>query len=311
MTTRVGINSFDRIGHNFLCAALEQGADIEVVAVSDLTDNRTLAHLFKYDSILSYFGGEVSYDEDDITVNGKYIKVLVQRNPVDLPWSDLGVEIIMESTGFFTDDEKARAYPDGGAKEAVIFASIENADNTFVMSVNGGNYSNATMNTVPNASCTTSRLTLPAKVLHENFGIECDVMTTIHSYTDNQRALDAPYSDLRRAHAAALNVIPTKIGTVQAVVLILSALKGKFDGLAVRIPTPTSSLTDPIFIAKKGVSVEAVEVAVKAAAEGEFKGVLEYTKDPIVFTDIVGSPHTLISDATEVKVIGNLVKVLS
>jgi len=252
VTTRVGINGFGRIGRNFFRAALEQGADIEVVAVNDLTDNKTLAHLLKYDSILGRFDGEVSYDEDGITVNGKHIKVLAQRNPAD-----------------------------------------------------------ATMNIVSNASCTTNCLAPLAKVLHENFGIERGIMTTIHSYTGDQRVLDAPHSDLRRARAAALNMIPTKTGAAQAVALVLPALKGKFDGLAVRVPTPTGSLTDLTFIAEKEVSVEAVKAAVKAAAEGELKGVLEYTEDPIVSTDIVGNPHTSIFDATETKVIGNLVKVLS
>ena len=244
MTTRVGINGFGRIGRNFFRAALEQGADIEVVAVNDLTDNKTLAHLLKYDSILGRFNGEVSYDEDGITVNGKHIKVLAQRNPADLPWGDLGVEVVVESTGFFTDGEKAKAHLDGGAKKVVISAPAKNVDGTFVMGVNEGDYDNATMNIVSNASCTTNCLAPLAKVLHENFGIERGIMTTIHSYTGDQRVLDAPHSDLRRARAAALNMIPTKTGAAQAVALVLPALKGKFDGLAVRVPTPTGSLTD-------------------------------------------------------------------
>jgi len=269
VTTRVGINGFGRIGRNFFRAALEQGADIEVVAVNDLTDNKTLAHLLKYDSILGRFNGEVSYDEDGITVNGKHIKVLAQRNPADLPWGDLGVEVVVESTGFFTDGEKAKAHLDGGAKKVVISAPAKNVDGTFVMGVNEGDYDNATMNIVSNASCTTNCLAPLAKVLHENFGIERGIMTTIHSYT------------------------------------------ARPGGLAVRVPTPTGSLTDLTFIAEKEVSVDAVKAAVKAAAEGELKGVLEYTEDPIVSTDIVGNPHTSIFDATETKVIGNLVKVLS
>lgn len=311
MTTRVGINGFGRIGRNFFRAALEQGADIEVVAVNDLTDNKTLAHLLKYDSITGRFPGEVSYDDEGIIVDGKHIKVLAQRNPADLPWGELGVEVVVESTGFFTDGEKAKAHIDAGAKKVVISAPAKNVDGTFVMGVNEADYDNATMNIVSNASCTTNCLAPLAKVLEENFGIERGIMTTIHSYTGDQRVLDAPHKDLRRARAAALNLIPTKTGAAQAVALVLPALKGKFDGLAVRVPTPTGSLTDLTFIAKNEVSVEAVKAAVKAAAEGELKGVLKYTEDPIVSSDIVGDPHTSIFDATETKVIGNLVKVLS
>ena len=311
MTTRVGINGFGRIGRNFFRAALEQGADIEIVAVNDLTDNKTLAHLLKYDSITGRFNGEVSYDDEGIVVDGKHIKVLAQRNPADLPWGELGVEVVVESTGFFTDGEKAKAHLDAGAKKVVISAPAKNVDGTFVMGVNEDKYDGATMNIVSNASCTTNCLAPLAKVLEENFGIERGIMTTIHSYTGDQRVLDAPHTDLRRARAAALNMIPTKTGAAQAVALVLPELEGKFDGLAVRVPTPTGSLTDLTFIAKKEVSVEAVKAAVKAAAEGELKGVLEYTEDPIVSSDIVGDPHTSIFDATETKVIGNLVKVLS
>ena len=311
MTTRVGINGFGRIGRNFFRAALEQGADIEIVAVNDLTDNKTLAHLLKYDSITGRFQGEVSYDDEGIVVDGKHIKVLAQRNPADLPWGELGVEVVVESTGFFTDGEKAKAHIEAGAKKVVISAPAKNVDGTFVMGVNEDNYDGATMNIVSNASCTTNCLAPLAKVLEENFGIERGIMTTIHSYTGDQRVLDAPHKDLRRARAAALNMIPTKTGAAQAVALVLPALAGKFDGLAVRVPTPTGSLTDLTFIAKKEVSVEAVKAAVKAAAEGELKGVLKYTEDPIVSSDIVGDPHTSIFDATETKVIGNLVKVLS
>ena len=311
MTTRVGINGFGRIGRNFFRAAIEQGADLEVVAVNDLTDNKTLAHLLKYDSIMGRFNGEVSYDDEGIIVDGKHIKVLAQRDPADLPWGELGVEVVVESTGFFTDGEKAAAHIAAGAKKVVISAPAKNVDGTFVMGVNDGDYDPATMNIISNASCTTNCLAPLAKVLHENFGIERGIMTTIHSYTGDQRVLDAPHKDLRRARAAALNMIPTKTGAAQAVALVLPELKGKFDGLAVRVPTPTGSLTDLTFVATKEVSVEALQAAVKAAAEGELKGVLEYTEDPIVSTDIVGNPHTSIFDATETKVIGNLVKVLS
>jgi len=311
VTTRVGINGFGRIGRNFFRAALEQGADIEIVAVNDLTDTKTLAHLLKYDSILGRFSGEVSFDEESIIVNGKTIKVLAQRDPKDLPWGDLGVEVVVESTGFFTDGEKAAAHIAAGAKKVVISAPAKNVDGTFVVGVNEGDYDGATMNIVSNASCTTNCLAPLAKVLHENFGIVRGIMTTIHSYTGDQRVLDAPHRDLRRARAAALNMIPTKTGAAQAVALVLPELKGKFDGLAVRVPTPTGSLTDLTFQAEKEVSVEAIKAAVKAAAEGDLKGILKYTEDPIVSTDIVGDPHSSIFDATETKVIGDLVKVLS
>ena len=311
MTTRVGINGFGRIGRNFFRAALEQGADIEIVAVNDLTDTKTLAHLLKYDSILGRFNGEVSYDESSIIVNGKAIKVLAQRNPADLPWGELGVEVVVESTGFFTDGTKAVAHIEAGAKKVVISAPAKNVDGTFVMGVNHEDYDNATMNIVSNASCTTNCLAPLAKVLHQEFGIVRGIMTTIHSYTGDQRVLDAPHSDLRRARAAALNMIPTKTGAAQAVALVLPELAGKFDGLAVRVPTPTGSLTDLTFQAEKPVTVESLNAAVKAAAEGELKGILEYTEDPIVSADIVGDPHSSIFDASETKVIGDLVKVLS
>ena len=311
MTTRVGINGFGRIGRNFFRAALEQGADIEIVAVNDLTDTKTLAHLLKYDSILGRFSGEVAFDDESIIVNGKTIKVLAQRDPKDLPWGELGVEVVVESTGFFTDGEKAKAHIEAGAKKVVISAPAKNVDGTFVMGVNQDDYDNETMNIVSNASCTTNCLAPLAKVLHKEFGIVRGIMTTIHSYTGDQRVLDAPHGDLRRARAAALNMIPTKTGAAQAVALVLPELAGKFDGLAVRVPTPTGSLTDLTFQAEKEVSVEAVKAAVKAAAEGELKGILAYTEDPIVSTDIVGDSHSSIFDANETKVIGDLVKVLS
>lgn len=311
MTVKVGINGFGRIGRNFARAAFEQGADIEIVAVNDLTDTKTLAHLLKYDSILGRFPGEVSYDEDSITVDGKQIKVLGERDPKNLPWKDLGVDIAVESTGLFTDGTKAQAHIEAGAKKVVISAPGKNVDGTFVMGVNDGDYDNAKHNIISNASCTTNCLAPLAKVLNDEFGIEHGIMTTVHAYTGDQRLQDAPHKDLRRARAAALNMIPTKTGAAQAVSLVLPELKGKFDGLAVRVPTPTGSLTDLTFQASKEVSVEAVQAAVKKAAEGPLKGILAYTEDPIVSTDIMGDSHSSIFDATETKVIGNLVKVLS
>ena len=307
MTVKVGINGFGRIGRNFFRALKDQGADLEVVAVNDLTDTKTLAHLLKYDSILGRFPGEVSYDEDSITVDGKQIKVLGERDPMNLPWKDLGVDIAVESTGLFTDGTKAQAHIEAGAKKVVISAPGKNVDGTFVMGVNDGDYDNAKHNIISNASCTTNCLAPLAKVLNDEFGIEHGIMTTVHAYTGDQRLQDAPHKDLRRARAAALNMIPTKTGAAQAVSLVLP----EFDGLAVRVPTPTGSLTDLTFQASKEVSVEAVQAAVKKAAEGPLKGILAYTEDPIVSTDIMGDSHSSIFDATETKVIGNLVKVLS
>ena len=259
MTVKVGINGFGRIGRNFFRALKDQGADLEVVAVNDLTDTKTLAHLLKYDSILGRFPGEVSYDEDSITVDGKQIKVLGERDPKNLPWKDLGVDIAVESTGLFTDGTKAQAHIEAGAKKVVISAPGKNVDGTFVMGVNDGDYDNAKHNIISNASCTTNCLAPLAKVLNDEFGIEHGIMTTVHAYTGDQRLQDAPHKDLRRARAAALNMIPTKTGAAQAVSLVLPELKGKFDGLAVRVPTPTGSLTDLTFQASKEVSVEAVQ----------------------------------------------------
>lgn len=311
MTVKVGINGFGRIGRNFFRALKDQGADLEVVAVNDLTDTKTLAHLLKYDSILGRFPGEVSYDEDSITVDGKQIKVLGERDPKNLPWKDLGVDIAVESTGLFTDGTKAQAHIEAGAKKVIISAPGKNVDGTFVMGVNSDDYDTEKHNVISNASCTTNCLAPLAKVLNDAFGIERGIMTTVHAYTGDQRLQDAPHKDLRRARAAALNMIPTKTGAAQAVSLVLPELKGKFDGLAVRVPTPTGSLTDLTFQASKEVSVEAVQAAVKKAAEGPLKGILAYTEDPIVSTDIMGDSHSSIFDATETKVIGNLVKVLS
>lgn len=311
MTVRIGINGFGRIGRNFFRALKEQGADLEVVAVNDLTDTKTLAHLLKYDSIMGRFPGEVSATEDSIVVDGKAIKVLAERNPADLPWGELGVDIVVESTGFFTDATKAKAHIEAGAKKVVISAPAKNEDGTFVIGVNEKDYDPAKHNIISNASCTTNCLAPLAKVLNDEFGIERGIMTTIHAYTGDQRLQDAPHKDLRRARAAALSMIPTKTGAAQAVALVIPELKGKFDGLAVRVPTPTGSLTDLTFEASKEVTVEEVKAAVKKAAEGPLKGVLAYTEDPIVSADIVHDSHSSIFDATETKVIGKLVKVLS
>lgn len=312
MTIRVGINGFGRIGRNFFRAALERGADFEVVAVNDLTDNKTLAHLLKYDSILGRLEGEVSYDDESITVNGKTIRVFAEKDPANLPWSDVKVDIVVESTGFFTDATKAKAHLDGGAKKVIISAPAKNEDATFVYGVNHKDYDPEKHNVVSNASCTTNCLAPMAKALNDAIGIERGLMTTVHAYTGDQRIQDAPHKDLRRARAAAQNMVPTTTGAARAVALVLPELKGKLDGYAVRVPVITGSMTDLTFIASKEVTVDEVNAAVKKASEeGDLAGILAYTEDPIVSTDIVTDPHPSIFDAGLTKVMGNEVKVVS
>ncbi len=311
MTVKVGINGFGRIGRNFARAAFEQGADIEIVAVNDLTDTKTLSHLVKYDSILGRFDGEVESTEDSITINGKSIKVFSEKDPAAIDWASVGAEVVVESTGLFTDAEKAKAHLGDTVKKVVISAPGKNVDATFVVGVNEGDYDAEKHNVVSNASCTTNCLAPLAKVLNDEFGIVKGLMTTVHAYTGDQRILDAPHKDLRRARAAALNIIPTKTGAAAAVALVLPELKGKFDGYALRVPTPTGSVVDLTFEAEREVSVEDINAAVKKAAEGPLKGVLAYTEDPIVSKDIETDPHSSIFDAGCTKVIGNQVKVVS
>ncbi|WP_312350753.1 type I glyceraldehyde-3-phosphate dehydrogenase [Actinomyces sp.] len=312
MTTRVGINGFGRIGRNFFRAALEQGADIEVVAVNDLTDNKTLAHLLKFDSIMGRLDAEVTYDEESISVDGHRIVALEERDPAKLPWGDLGVDVVVESTGFFTDGEKAKAHIDGGAKKVVISAPAKNVDGTFVIGVNDSEYDPATQNIISNASCTTNCLAPLAKVLDDAFGIERGLMVTVHAYTGDQRLHDAPHKDLRRARAAALNIVPTSTGAARAVALVLPQLKGKLDGYAMRVPVPTGSVVDLTFEPKKaGVTAEDVNAAAKAASTGDFAHVFKYSEDDLVSTDIVGDPHSSIFDSQLTKVIDDMVKVVS
>ncbi|APT90730.1 glyceraldehyde-3-phosphate dehydrogenase [Corynebacterium sphenisci DSM 44792] len=311
MTVRVGINGFGRIGRNFFRAVRETGADLEIVAVNDLTDNKTLAHLLKYDSLLGRLDAEVTYDDESITVGDHRITVWAERDPKNLPWGEQDVDIVVESTGFFTDANAARAHIDGGAKKVIISAPAKNEDATFVVGVNHTDYDPAQHDIISNASCTTNCLAPMAKVLDEAFGIERGLMTTIHAYTGDQRLHDAPHKDLRRARAAAINIVPTSTGAAKAVALVLPQLKGLLDGYALRVPTPTGSVTDLTFTAKKDVTVESVNAALRAAAEGELKGVLAYTEDPIVSTDIVTDPHSSIFDAGLTKVIGDQVKVVS
>ncbi len=310
MTVRVGINGFGRIGRNFYRAAAASGADIEVVAVNDLTDNKTLAHLLKYDSILHRFPEEISYDESSITVGGKSFKVFEERDPAQLDWASVGADVVVESTGRFTKAEDARKHLVGGAKKVVISAPAKGEDITIVLGVNEGDYDAAKHTIISNASCTTNCLAPMAKVLNETVGIERGLMTTVHAYTADQNLQDGPHGDLRRSRAAALNIVPTKTGAAQAVALVLPELKGKFDGYALRVPTPTGSATDLTFVAGKETSVEEVNAAIKAAAEGELKGILAYTEDPIVSKDIETDPHSCIFDSGLTKVVGNLVKVV-
>ena len=310
MTVRVGINGFGRIGRNFFRAIAASGADIEVVATNDLMDNKTLAHLLKYDSILGRFPGEVTYDETSIIVDGKAIRVFEERDPADIDWAGVGADVIIESTGFFTDAQKAKAHIDGGAKKVIISAPAKNEDITIVMGVNHELYDPAAHTVISNASCTTNCLAPMAKALHDEFGIVKGLMTTIHAYTQDQNLQDAPHKDLRRARAAALNIVPTTTGAAKAVSLVLPELKGKLDGYALRVPVPTGSATDLTFEAGRETTVEEVNAAVKAAAEGPLKGFLVYTEDPIVSKDIESDPASCIFDAGLTKVIGNQVKVV-
>ncbi|QQT14210.1 MULTISPECIES: type I glyceraldehyde-3-phosphate dehydrogenase [Mobiluncus] len=312
MTVRVGINGFGRIGRNFFRAALEQGADIEIVGVNDLTDNHTLSHLLKYDSVTGRLGKDVTYDDDSITVDGKKFAAMAERDPSKLPWGDLGADIVIESTGFFTDGDAARAHINAGAKKVIISAPAKgNVDATFVMGVNHETYDPAKHNVVSNASCTTNCLAPMAKVLDDEFGIEYGLMTTIHAYTGDQRIHDAPHKDLRRARAAAQNIVPTSTGAARAVALVLPQLKGKLDGYALRVPVITGSVTDLSFIPKKSCSIDDINAAMKAAAEGSLKGILDYNDDGIVSTDIVTDPHSSIYDAPLTKQIDNMIKCVS
>jgi glyceraldehyde 3-phosphate dehydrogenase len=310
VTIRVGINGFGRIGRNFFRAVLASGADIELVGANDLTDNATLAHLLKYDSILGRLPHEVKATGDEITVNGKTFKALAERDPGKLPWGDLGADVVIESTGFFTDATKAKAHIDAGAKKVIISAPAKNEDVTVVMGVNHESYDPAKHSIISNASCTTNCLAPMAKVLHDSFTIERGLMTTIHAYTQDQNLQDGPHKDLRRARAAALNVVPTSTGAAKAISLVLPELKGKLDGYALRVPIPTGSATDLTVTLGREVTVEEVNAAVKAAAEGPLKGFLTYTEDEIVSSDIVTDPASCIFDAGLTKVIGDQVKVV-
>ena len=309
MSIRVGINGFGRIGRNILRATLQE-REIEFVAMKHITDAPTLAHLLKYDSILGNLPDEVKAEGDTIHVAGRSVKVLALKDPAQLPWKSLGVDYVIESTGLFTEAEKAKAHLTAGAKKVIISAPAKNEDITIVMGVNHEKYDPKQHTIISNASCTTNCLGPMAKALHEEFGIVKGLMTTIHAYTQDQNLQDAPHSDLRRARAAALNIVPTSTGAAKAIGLVMPELKGKLDGYALRVPVPTGSATDLTFEAGRETSADEVNAAVKAAAEGELKGLLKYTEDPIVSSDIVTDPHSCIFDAGLTKVIGNQVKVV-
>ncbi|MFH5877671.1 type I glyceraldehyde-3-phosphate dehydrogenase [Arthrobacter sp. NA-172] len=312
MTTRIGINGFGRIGRNYFRAALAQGADLEIVAVNDLTSPEALAHLLKYDSVGGRLTQTVEVKEGNLIVDGNIIKVLAERDPANLPWGELGVDIVIESTGFFTKAAAAQKHIDAGAKKVLISAPASDEDITIVMGVNHELYDSAAHNIISNASCTTNCLGPLAKVINDAFGIERGLMTTIHAYTADQNLQDGPHSDLRRARAAAINMVPTSTGAAKAIGLVLPELKGKLDGYAIRVPVPTGSATDLTVTVSREVTVEEVNAALKAASESEqFKGILSYTADPIVSSDIVGDPASSIFDSGLTKVIGNQVKVVS
>jgi len=312
VTTRIGINGFGRIGRNYFRAALAQGADLEIVAVNDLTSPEALAHLLKYDSVGGRLKETVEVKDGNIVVNGNVIKVLAERDPANLPWGELGVDIVIESTGFFTKAAAAQKHIDAGAKKVLISAPASDEDITIVMGVNHELYDSAAHHIISNASCTTNCLGPLAKVINDEFGIERGLMTTVHAYTADQNLQDGPHNDLRRARAAAINMVPTSTGAAKAIGLVLPELKGKLDGYAIRVPVPTGSATDLTVTVGRETTVEEVNAALKKAADSDaFQGILTYTDAPIVSSDIVGDPASSIFDSGLTKVIGNQVKVVS
>lgn len=313
MATRVGINGFGRIGRQSLKAMLERHPnELEVVAVNDLTDTKTNAHLLKYDSTYGRFPGEVEATEDTLVVNGHKVKVIAQRDPAQIPWGDLGVDIVIESTGIFTDANKAAAHIKGGAKKVIISAPAKGEDLTIVLGVNENVYDPARHNIISNASCTTNCLAPTAKVLNDTFGIERGLMNTIHSYTNDQRILDQVHKDLRRARTAGANIIPTTSGAAVALALVIPELKGRFDGMSLRVPTVTVSVVDFVITTRKEASIEAVNNAFKEAEAGAMKGILGFTDEPLVSTDFRGDPRSSIVDGLSTMVLGgNMIKVLA
>jgi glyceraldehyde 3-phosphate dehydrogenase len=311
MATRIGINGFGRIGRNLYRALKAKDSSLELVAVNDLTDSATLAHLLKYDSVLGKLSEEIKATGDGFSVNGTEIRVLSEKDPGALPWRDLGVDIVIESTGFFTKGGDARKHIEAGAKKVLISAPAKEEDATFVLGVNDGDYDPAKHHVISNASCTTNCVAPLAKVLHDNWGIDRGFMTTCHAYTNDQRILDFPHKDLRRARAAAINVIPTSTGAAKATAIVLPELKGKLDGISLRVPVPDGSITDLVAVVGSEVSVEDVNNAYReAAASSSLKGYLEYSEDPLVSSDIVGNPSSVIFDSDQTMTNGNMVKVL-
>jgi len=310
MAVKVGINGFGRIGRNVFRTAIGN-PDIEFVAVNDLTTPATLAHLLKYDSILGNLKNDVSYGPDSITVDGKTIKVFAEKDPAKLNWASVGAQVVVESTVFFTDAEKAKAHLGSTVKKVIISAPASNEDITIVLGVNDSKYDAAKHNVISNASCTTNCLAPVVKVLHDTFGIATGIMTTIHSYTNDQVVLDAPHKDLRRARAAALSMIPSSTGAAKALKLVIPEMAGKLDGFAIRVPTPNVSVVDLTFSAEKAISVESINAAIKAAAEGPLKGILGYTEEELVSSDFKGNPLSSIFDSKLTKAIGNTGKVIA
>ncbi len=304
MAVKVGINGFGRIGRNIVRAAKQQGVDLDLIAVNDITTPKTLAHLLKYDTILGHFPGTVAVDGDTIVIDGKRVKVLAERDPANLPWGELGVDIVVESTGRFTDATKAKAHIDAGAKKVIISAPAKNEDITIVLGVNDSMYDPAKHHIVSNASCTTNCLAPVAKVLNDTFGIETALMTTVHAYTNDQVILDAPHSDLRRARAAAQAIIPTTSGAAKAVALVLPELKGKFHGMALRVPVPDVSLVDLTVVLSKAATVDEVNAAFRAAAEGSLKGILGVTDEPLVSADFLHEPRSTVVDLLSTMAVG-------
>jgi glyceraldehyde 3-phosphate dehydrogenase len=310
MTTRIAINGFGRIGRNLLRAIRKYELDVEIVAVNDLTDPRTLGHLTKYDSVHGVFPGEVKVEGSSIVIDGTPMQVLSERDPAALPWGELKVDVVVESTGFFTDRDKAAKHLEAGARKVIISAPAKNEDITIVMGANEGDYDPEKHHVISNASCTTNSVVPMAKVLHETFGIAQGLMTTVHAYTGDQRIHDAPHDDLRRARAAAVSIVPTTTGAAKAAALALPELKGRLDGMALRVPIPDGSVTDLSLVLEREVTVDEVNAAMRAAAEGPLKGILEYCEDPIVSIDIVGNPHSCVFDSLATMASGRLVKVL-
>ena len=310
MTVRVGINGFGRIGRNFFRAVASRGADIEIVAVNDLGSLKTMAHLLKYDSVLGVLPNDIKEVEGGISIDGKVLKVLAERDPKALPWGALGVDLVIESTGIFTDRDKAAMHLEGGAPLVIVSAPSNGADATFVYGINHNDFDRAQHKVISNASCTTNCFVPLVKVLDDAFGVENGLMTTIHAYTGDQSLVDGPHSDLRRARGAAINIVPTSTGAARATSLVMTSMKGKLDGTSLRVPVPTGSITDFVANLKKPATVEEINAAYKAAADGPLKGVLEYTDAPIVSSDIVTNPHSCVFDSDLTMSMGTLVKVL-